>query len=75
MKKDLQQQMQYYQYLGNENYNPEQIANNAYLLLQGKEGDLSVRQAAFAQDILSSYQLLNQLEKWEQEFQPKHASL
>jgi hypothetical protein len=51
------------------------MANNAYLLLQGKEGDLSNRQAAFAQDILSSYQLLNQLGKWEQEFQPKHSSL
>lgn len=75
LKKDLQQQMQYYQYLGDGSYNEEQMVNNAWLLTQGKPGELSVRQTAFAQDILSSYQLLQQLEKWDQEFQPKHASL
>jgi hypothetical protein len=49
--------------------------NNAYMLLQGQETELSYRQSAFAQDILSSYQLLQQLAKWEQEFQPQKASL
>jgi hypothetical protein len=75
LKKDLQQQMQYYQNLVDGNSNQEQMVNNAWLLTQGKAGDLSNRQAAFAQDILSSYQLLNQLEKWEQEFQPKKGLL
>jgi hypothetical protein len=75
IKKDLQQQMRYYQNLGDASYTQEQLVNNAYMLLQGKEGDLSYRQSAFAQDIMSSYQLLQQLAKWEQEFQPKKASL
>jgi hypothetical protein len=75
LKKDLQQQLRYYQSLGDDNSNQEQMVNNAWLLTQGKAGDLSSRQAAFAQDILSSYQLLNQLEKWEQDFQPKKALL
>jgi hypothetical protein len=75
LKKDLRQQMEYYQYLGDENYNQDQLVNNAWLLLQGKGGELSNRQAAFAQDIMSGYQLLNQLDKWEQEFQPKHVPL
>jgi hypothetical protein len=75
IKKDLQQQMRYYQTLGNTGYTQEQLVNNAYMLLQGQETELSYRQSAFAQDILSSYQLLQQLAKWEQEFQPKKASL
>ncbi|MCS3797694.1 DUF2723 domain-containing protein [Niastella sp. OAS944] len=75
IKKDLQQQMRYYQTLGNTSYTQEQLVNNAYMLLQGQEGDLSYRQTAFAQDILSSYQLLQQLAKWEQEFAPKKGSL
>jgi hypothetical protein len=75
LKKDLQQQMQYYHALGDGTFNEEQMVNNAWLLTQGKTGDLSNRQAAFAQDILSSYQLLQQIDKWEQEFAPTHASL
>jgi hypothetical protein len=45
------------------------------MLLQGQEAELSNRQAAFAQDILSSYQLLQQLKKWEQEYQSKKGLL
>lgn len=75
LKKDLQQQMRYYQSLGDGGYTHEQLASNAYLLLQGHESGLSNRQAAFAQDILSSYQLLQQLAKWEQEYQPKKGLL
>ncbi|THU37113.1 DUF2723 domain-containing protein [Niastella caeni] len=75
MKKDLQQQMRYYHNLGDASYTQEQMVNNAWLLTEGKAGELSYKQAAFARDILSSYQLLNQLEKWEQEFQPKKGTL
>jgi hypothetical protein len=75
LKKDLQQQMRYYQYLGDENMTREQLMNNAWLLLQGKGGELPYKQAAFANDILSTYQLLQQLEKWDQEFQPKKGLL
>jgi Tfp pilus assembly PilM family ATPase len=72
IKKDLREQLDYYTSLGDETQ--EQMLNNAWLLLQGKAGDLSNKQAAFAQDIISSYQLLQQLEKWEKEFQTKKDS-
>ncbi|WP_205511667.1 glycosyltransferase family 117 protein [Longitalea arenae] len=71
LKKDLQQQMQYYHSLGDRSFNQQQLVNNAWLLLQGKGAELSYRQSAFAQDIVSSYQLLQQMAEWEQEFQPK----
>ncbi|MBO9199307.1 MULTISPECIES: glycosyltransferase family 117 protein [Niastella] len=75
LKKDLQQQMRYYKALGDGTYSEEQLINNAWLLSQGKAADLPFRQASFAQDIISSYQLLNQIEKWEQEFAPKRGIL
>jgi hypothetical protein len=67
LKKDLQQQLAYYRELGNQEYNQEQLVNNAWQLMQGKAGDLSDRQLYFAQDIVSSYQLLEQVHHWEQE--------
>jgi hypothetical protein len=67
LKKDLQQQLIYYRFLGDETMNNEQLAQNAYLLMQGKEADLSVRQSSFINDIVSSYQILQQVEAWEKE--------
>jgi hypothetical protein len=67
LKKDLEQQMRYYGSLG-ETLPNEQLAINAQMLLQGKGGNLSDRQAAFAQDILSSYQLLMQMNEWEKQY-------
>lgn len=75
LRKDLQQQMRYYQHLGDAHFTQDQLAATAYNMLQGQEGELSYRQSAFAQDILSSYQLLEQLAKWEQEFLPKKTSM
>src|SRR5579859_3588547 len=66
LKKDLDQQMRYYKSLG-ENMQDEQLAINAQMLLQGKGGNLSDRQAAFAQDILSCYQMLLQMADWEKQ--------
>ena len=51
LKKDLQQQLDYYRSLGDDSYNQEQLVSNAYLLLQGKGADLSQKQLYFAQDI------------------------
>jgi 4-amino-4-deoxy-L-arabinose transferase and related glycosyltransferases of PMT family len=65
LKKDLQQQMTYYAQLGNDDGD---LVNNAWLVLQNKGGYLSNRQLYFAQDIVSSYQLLQQLDKWEQQY-------
>jgi hypothetical protein len=67
LKKDLEQQMRYYKSLG-DIAQDEQLAINAQMLLQGKGGNLSDRQAEFAQDILSSYQMLMQLTDWEKQY-------
>ena len=58
--KDLQQQMQYYQSLG-EGMTDEQLVINAQQAMQGKDNNLSSRQQEFATDIISSYQLLVQI--------------
>ena len=60
MTRDLQQQMQYYQSLG-DGMTDEALAVNAQLATQGKANSLSDRQQDFAEDILSSYQLLMQI--------------
>jgi len=67
VKKDLSQQMRYYNGLG-ESIPNEQLAINAQMVLQGKGGNLSETQVQFAQDIASSYQMLIQLADWEKQF-------
>jgi hypothetical protein len=67
LKKDLDQQMRYYKSLG-DNMPDEQLAINAQMLLQGKGGNLNERQAEFAQDILSCYQMILQLTEWEKQY-------
>jgi hypothetical protein len=67
IKKDLQQQMRYYKSLG-ETMPDEQLAINAQMAYQGKGGNLSEKQGQFIQDILSSYQMLLNLDDWEKKF-------
>jgi Protein of unknown function (DUF2723) len=67
LKKDLEQQMRYYKSLG-DIAQDEQLALNAQMQLQGKGGNLSDRQGEFAQDILSTYQMLMQLTEWEKQY-------
>jgi hypothetical protein len=67
LKKDLSQQMRYYNSLG-ESMSNEQLAINAQMIRQNKGGNLSDKQAEFVDDILSSYQLLLQLDDWEKQF-------
>ncbi len=67
LKKDLEQQMRYYNSLGESQPN-EQLAVNAEMVLQNKGGNLSERQGPFVNDILSSYQLLMQLDQWNRQF-------
>ena len=62
MTKDLQQQLQYYQSLG-ENTTDDQLAVNAQQAMQGKPNNLSDRQQAFAADIVTSYQFLLQIKQ------------
>ena len=67
LKKDLQQQLRYYKGLG-ETMQDEQLAINAQMALQGKGGNLSDKQVQFAQDILSSYQMILNLSEWEKQY-------
>ncbi|MES1181711.1 MAG: hypothetical protein ABUL44_02855, partial [Flavobacterium sp.] len=70
IKKDLQEQLAYYHSLGDENMSNEQMINVAYTLYQGKGGEMPAKQISFVTDILSSWQLLQQLEGWEKSQQP-----
>ncbi|GGB17527.1 glycosyltransferase family 117 protein [Puia dinghuensis] len=67
MKKDLQQQMQYYQSRG-ERMTDEQLAISAQQALEGKPNNLSDKQGEFAQDILSAYTLLLQMTQLENQY-------
>lgn len=68
VRKDLQQQMRYYGSLGNRQTNEENIASNALAILRNETSDLADRQVEFANDILSSYQLLRQMDEWKKEY-------
>jgi hypothetical protein len=68
LKRDLDQQMNYYVGLGEENQTGQQLAMEAAGVLNNKGGNLSEKQRTFAYDILSTYQLLEQLKVWEQEY-------
>jgi hypothetical protein len=72
LKKDLQQQMRYYKSLGDES-SDDQLANNAYMLLQGKGGNLSDRQQQFTQDIFTTYRMLMQIDQLDKQFSGKPA--
>jgi hypothetical protein len=72
VKKDLQQQMRFYKSLGDES-SDDQLATNAYMLLQGKAGNLSDRQMVFAQDIFTTYRMLMQIDQMDKQFSGKPA--
>jgi hypothetical protein len=67
LKKDLEQQMRYYGSLG-ETMPNEQMAIQAQMLLQGKGGNLADKQMDFASDIVSSYQMLMQMDEWDRQY-------
>jgi hypothetical protein len=67
IKNDLKQQMEYYKSLGESNMNDEQLATIAFQFLQGKGNNLSDNQLAFASDIVSSFQILRQMDAWDNE--------
>lgn len=74
VKKDLQQQMRYYKSLGEEqNMTDEQLANEAYMYLQGKGGNMEGKQSYFAQDIVLSYRMLLQIADMDKQY--NHAGL
>ncbi|QEC43933.1 DUF2723 domain-containing protein [Pseudobacter ginsenosidimutans] len=69
LKRDLEQQMSYYRSLGDAMPN-EKLAMEAAAIMNGRGGNLSDKQFDFANDILSSFQMLNQIGEWEKQFKP-----
>ena len=67
MKRDLEQQMRYYRTLG-EDMSNEQLAMQAAAYLNNRGNNLAQSQEVFSQDILSTYQMLRQLEEWEKQY-------
>jgi hypothetical protein len=67
MKRDLEQQMRYYGSLG-DGMSSEQLAMQSAAFLNNRGHALAPQQEYFAQDILSSYQMLMQLADWEKQF-------
>ena len=49
----------------------EQLATNAYMIYQGKGGNLSDRQSGFITDIISSYRMLLQIDQLDKQFNAK----
>ena len=67
VRKDLNEQLRYYKMFG-EQTTTEQMAVDAMSYLQNKPSGLTDKQAAFAQDIYSSYQMLLNMDQWEKQF-------
>ncbi|MFT3822755.1 MAG: DUF2723 domain-containing protein [Chitinophagaceae bacterium] len=70
VKSDLDQQMKYYRSLGESNQSAEDLYREAYKISQQKFGNLSDKQLAFWQDIISTYEMSQQLKGMEQQFKP-----
>jgi hypothetical protein len=77
LKSDLDQQMHYYQSLGEGPMNNEQMYTAASSYLNGRPSQgpiLSPEQETFANDILSAFQMLMQMDAWQKEFDPSAKS-
>lgn len=67
LKKDLEQQMRYYRLMGDQ-VTDDQLANDAMSRMQGRPNNLSSDQDVFVQDIVSTYQMLQNLKEWDKQF-------
>jgi hypothetical protein len=67
IRKDLEQQLRYYNSLGESQPN-DQLNINADLYKQGKGGNLSEQQQYFSQDILDTYRMLQETNQWAKQF-------
>jgi hypothetical protein len=67
VKKDLDQQMRYYRLLGDQ-LTDDQMANDAMSMMQGRPNNISDNQVPFVQDIVSSFQMLQNLSEWQKQF-------
>lgn len=67
VKRDLEQQMRYYRFLGDQ-LTDEQMASDAMNMMQGRPNNIADKQLPFIQDIVSSFQMLQNLVEWEKQF-------
>jgi hypothetical protein len=67
LRKDFQQQLRYYNSLGESQPN-DQLNINTELFKQGKGGNLSEQQQFFVQEILDSYRMLQELDQWSKQY-------
>jgi hypothetical protein len=67
VRKDAEQQLRYYNALGESQPN-EQLAINAQMYKAGKGGNLNDQQQGFAEDIVQSYDILQEIDRWAKEF-------
>ena len=74
LKKDLDQQMKYYQSLGDVALTNDQLYAGAANYMNGRPGGLSENQEKFVNDILSCYQMLQQIDAWKNQFDPAPAA-
>jgi len=73
VRKDAEQQLRYYNALGESQLN-DQLAINAQMYKQGKGGNLNDQQQGFAQDILDSYSVLQEIDQWARQYGKAAAS-
>jgi len=69
VRSDLNEQLRYYRLLGDQVTN-DQLASDAMNYLQNKPNNITERQAPFAQDIYSSFQMLLNMDEWHKQFGP-----
>ena len=69
VRSDLNEQLRYYRLLGDQVTN-DQLASDAMNYLQNKPNSITERQAPFAQDIYSSFQMLLNMDEWHKQFGP-----
>jgi hypothetical protein len=74
LKSDLDQQMKYFQTLGDGALSNDQLYEGAASIVQGRPSGLSEEQSKFAQDIVSVYGMLQQINLWQKEFNPSASS-
>ena len=75
LKRDLEQQLAYYRSLGEEEMNNEQMAIQASQTMNNQGGGaLTQKQVNFAYDIVSSYQMLQQIASMEQVYKTPTAN-
>ncbi len=70
VKSDLDQQMKYYRSLGDASQSDESLYTEARKIAAQKFGNLSDKQLSFWQDIISTYEMSQQLRGMEAQFKP-----